>query len=134
MLLQQPALAASVDEEAVADLIQAQQPMLKLLVDVLEIARDRPNINPARLPEEVADAQSGERLAIIATLDLEQPEELREHEFHAAVAGLRKGIVLQRIEALQRQGIGHLDPAERELLRDLYERSRQLAQGRRSRD
>jgi DNA primase len=132
MLLDNPSFAGCVDDDIVDHLRHGRGSLSHVLVEMLEMARDRPNINGAVYHQHWSGSDDGESLAALAQLNPLLPEELREKEFGAAIVGLQQELVDQRIEELQRLGGGHLHPSERELLRELYAHRMELDRQRRS--
>ena len=131
MLLVKPTLAADIDDDSIRLLRHSSGEIVNLLVEMLEMAKDRPNINGAVYHQHWSGSDDGQRLAELAQSDPLLQEELLAEEFRAAIVGLQQQVISRRIEELQRLGGGHLEPAERDLLRELYARRRQLEAQRR---
>lgn len=131
MLLCAPALATQLDDDTISHLRHGRGPLNSVLLEMLEMARDRPHITAAAYHQHWSGSEDGERLAALAQLDPLLPDELRDEEFRAAVVGLQQEVVTMRIDELQRLGGGHLNPSDRELLRELYQHRQWLEQQRR---
>jgi len=131
MLLCAPALATTLDDDTISHLRHGRGPLNPVLLEMLEMARDRPHITAAVYHQHWNGSEDGERLAALAQLDPLLSDELRDEEFRAAVVGLQQEVVTMRIDELQRLGGGHLNPSDRELLRELYQHRQWLEQQRR---
>jgi len=131
LLLVKPTLAADIDDDSIRLLRHSSGEIVNLLVEMLEMAKDRPNIIGAVYHQHWSGSDDGQQLAELAQSDPLLPEDLLAEEFRAAIIGLQQEVVAKRIDELQRLGGGHLEPAERDLLRELYERRRDLEQQRR---
>ena len=132
MLLGNPALATQVGGDGIRTLRHNHGELGHLLLEMLEMAKDRPNISGAVYHEHWNGTDSGQQLAALAQCDPLLADELLHEEFRATVIGLQQDVISQRIEELQGLGGGHLEPADRELLRELYERRQQLERERRA--
>ncbi|PZO62607.1 MAG: DNA primase [Pseudoxanthomonas suwonensis] len=118
LLLQQPALAADVPHPpAFAALEQAG---VELLLRLLPVIRERPDISTGALLEHLADDPAAESLQKLAVIDLPGQPDLWRTEFHDALDKLTDLARQQRREALQAR-MGSLDEAEKQELRELLQ-------------
>ncbi len=118
LLLQQPALAADVPHPpAFAALEQAG---VELLLRLLQVIRERPDISTGALLEHLADDPAAESLQKLAVIDLPGQPDLWRTEFHDALDKLNDLARQQRREALQAR-MGSLDEAEKQELRELLQ-------------
>ena len=131
MLLSAPSLAIGVDDDTVSHLRYGRGPLAAILVEMLEMARERPRITAAVYHQHWSGSEDGERLAVLAQLNPLLSDELRDEEFRAALVGLQQEVVNARINELEHLGGGNMNPSERELLRDLYQHRQRLEQQRR---
>lgn len=118
LLLQQPALAADVPHPpAFAALEQAG---VELLLRLLQVIRERPDISTGALLEHLADDPAADSLQKLAVIDLPGQPDLWRTEFHDALDKLNDLARQQRREALQAR-MGSLDDAEKQELRELLQ-------------
>ena len=118
LLLQQPALAADLPHPpAFATL---QQPGVELLLRLLQVIRERPDISTGALLEHLADDPAADSLQKLAVIDLPGQPDLWRTEFHDALDKLTDLARQQRREALQAR-MGSLDEAEKQELRELLQ-------------
>ncbi|MCW9089213.1 MAG: DNA primase [Gammaproteobacteria bacterium] len=113
LLLQHPQLAAQVeDTTALAGL---QQPGVGLLLEMLELLRQRPNLNTSALLEHWRGRDEERHLFTLAQrellLDAEQDDV--EKEFLGALRGLRQQLLKQRYLELSRKPLSQMSAEEK---------------------
>lgn len=116
LLLQKPSLAAAL--EPPYGFIALRQPGIDLLVDIVDLVQQRPDISTGALLEHFSAHEQIGALQKLASQSLTGNEENLQREFLDAVAQLEKQTVVQRLEELQaRQRESSLSDGEkRELL------------------
>ena len=119
VLLQQPALAQSLDGHHFAGL---RQPGVELLIEMFEIIDARPDISTGALIAHFEGRQEQQWLNTLATQTLPGDEHSWRQELQDAVTQLEKQLLLQRLDELQAkaraQGLDDTDKYElRELLK-----------------
>ena len=123
LLVQHPELAAQVEEPVL--LAPLRQPGISLLVAMLEVLHQQPNLSTSALLERWRGQEEGRHLATLAQqellLDVER-DDLAD-EFNGAIRGLRQQLLRQRYQELSSKPLADLDQAERieyqELLREM---------------
>ena len=118
LLLQKPALGAQVERPyRFADL---RQPGIPLLLEILDIVAQRPEISTGALLEHFAGHEQGEALRRLAAQALPGEEAVWAHELHDAIAQLERQTLQQRIDELQQkaraQGLDETDKYELRML------------------
>jgi DNA primase len=118
LLLQQPALGLQLEQPyRFAGLRLAGMP---LLLDILEVVRQRPEISTGALLEHFAGHEQGDALRKLATQVLPGEEASWAHELHDAVVQLERQSLQQRIDELQEkqraQGLDDTDKYELRML------------------
>ncbi|HEU0277057.1 MAG TPA: DNA primase [Rhodanobacteraceae bacterium] len=121
LLLANPALAAGTEPPyAFAAL---EQPGVALLIELLELARVRPDINTALVLERFADRPESAALQKLALTDFPGEPEALQAEFAGAMRRLAEHAAQQRRAALiHKQSEAGLDEAEKAELRELLAR------------
>lgn len=119
VLLQQPALAASLEGHHIAGL---RLPGVDLLLEMLDIVDARPDISTGALIAHFEGRQEHQWLNTLATQTLPGDTDSWRQELHDAVTQLEKQLLLQRLDELQAkaraQGLDDTDKYElRELLK-----------------
>jgi DNA primase len=124
MLLAAPALAG--EAQVPYAFATLDKPGVPLLVELLDLARTRPEINTAAILEHFAGRPESNALQKLAVIEFPgEPETLRE-EFADALRKLAEQTVQQRLDALiRKQTEGALDAAEKNELRELLARKAQ---------
>uniref|UniRef100_A0A836P845 DNA primase DnaG DnaB-binding domain-containing protein n=1 Tax=Xanthomonas vasicola pv. vasculorum NCPPB 890 TaxID=1184265 RepID=A0A836P845_XANVA len=122
ILLQQPSLALSLDRHH--DLAGLRLPGVELLIELLDLVRQRPEISTGALLEHFAEREEQVALQRLAAQELPGDEHSWAIELHDVVAQLDKQLLRQRVEELQAkqraQGLDDTDKYEmRELLKAL---------------
>jgi DNA primase len=122
LLLQQPSLAEAIEPPYLFGILR--QPGIPLLMELIELARERPGIGTGALLEHFAEREEGAALQKLAMQDLPgNPANWRE-EFLDALAQLDRQTRQQRIEELQARinevGMSGLGDAEKAELRELH--------------
>ncbi|MEN9175832.1 DNA primase [Xanthomonas perforans] len=122
ILLQRPSLAMSL--EGVHDFSGLRLPGIDLLMELLDLVRQRPEISTGALLEHFAERQELAALQKLAAQELPGDEHSWTLELHDVVAQLDKQLLRQRVEELQAkqraQGLDDTDKYEmRELLKAL---------------
>jgi DNA primase len=99
LLLQQPALALALDS---TDTFSAlRQPGVSLLVELVSLVHERPDITTGGLLEHFAEREEVAALQKLASQDMPGEEALWQNEFADAIAQLEKQTLQQRIDELQ---------------------------------
>ncbi|KAF1700515.1 DNA primase [Pseudoxanthomonas suwonensis] len=118
LLLQQPSLGLQLERPYRFDALRA--PGVPLLLDLLEVVHQRPEISTGALLEHFADHEQGEALRKLAAQPLPGDEQSWAHELHDAVAQLERQTLQQRIDELQAkqraQGLDETDKYELRML------------------
>ena len=118
LLLQKPSLGAQVERPyRFADL---RQPGIPLLLEILDIVAQRPEISTGALLEHFVEHEQGEALRRLAAQALPGEEAVWAHELHDAIAQLERQTLQQRIDELQQkaraQGLDETDKYELRML------------------
>src|SRR5690606_1567138 len=126
LLLQQPALGLQLERPYRFDALRA--PGVPLLLELLEVVHQRPEISTGALLEHFAGHEQGEALRRLAAQPLPGDDQSWAHELHDAVVQLERQTLQQRIDELQdkqrAQGLDETDKYEmRMLLRALSGRA-----------
>ncbi|WP_372017541.1 DNA primase [Pseudoxanthomonas sp. 10H] len=118
LLLQQPSLGLQLEQPY--RFAELRLPGMPLLVEILEIVRQRPEISTGALLEHFAAHEQGDALRKLATQVLPGEEASWAHELHDAVAQLERQTLQQRIDELQQkqraQGLDDTDKYELRML------------------
>lgn len=122
ILLQQPSLAMSLEGDH--DFSGLRLPGIELLMELLALVRQRPEISTGALLEHFAEREELVALQKLAAQELPGDEHSWAIELHDVVAQLDKQLLRQRVEELQAkqraQGLDNTDKYEmRELLKAL---------------
>ncbi len=99
LLLQQPALALQLERPYRFDALRA--PGVPLLLEILEVVQQRPEISTGALLEHFASHEQGEALRRLAAQPLPGEDTTWAHELQDAVAQLERQTLQQRIDELQ---------------------------------
>jgi DNA primase len=128
LLLQQPALAASIEPPCLFAVLR--QPGIPLLVELLELTRERPDIGTGAILDHFAEREEGAALNKLAVSEMLVPPEQWSHEFIGALKTLDLETLRQREtdlnQRLMREGIAALAAGERDELRGLQPSIRKL--------
>jgi DNA primase len=115
LLLQQPALAQAIEPPYLFSALR--QPGISLLMELIALCRERPDISAGALLEHFGEREEGAALHKLVLQDLLIPTEQFEHEFTGAIAGLNRQTLKQREDELLARGLSELGTEEkRELL------------------
>jgi DNA primase len=115
LLLQQPALALALEPPYLFGALR--QPGIPLLMELIALVRERPDISTGVLLEHFAEREEGVALQKLAMHAFPGEEATWRREFLDALAQLDRQTRLQRVEELQLKGA--LDEAEKNELREL---------------
>ncbi len=120
ILLQQPSLAASIENHH--DFAGLRLPGVELLLELIELVRQRPEITTGALLEHFAEREEQAALHKLAAQELPGDAQIWAQELHDVAVQLEQQLVRQRIEELQAkqraQGLDDTDKYEmRELLK-----------------
>ncbi|MDG2525051.1 DNA primase [Stenotrophomonas sp. HITSZ_GD] len=120
ILLQQPSLAASIENHH--DFAGLRLPGVDLLLELIELVRQRPEITTGALLEHYAEREEQAALHKLAAQELPGDAQIWAQELHDVAVQLEHQLVRQRIEELQAkqraQGLDDTDKYEmRELLK-----------------
>ncbi len=131
LLLERPDLAHGVTEPARFRALE--EPGISLLVELLELIRQRPNISCGAILEHWRERPEGKHLNRLARASSAIPADGYEHEFHDALRLLDKQRVECSYRALLRKGeAGGLSAEEKQLLTQLLQEKQALSRpGRR---
>ena len=122
LLLQQPKLASEISTPNWLD--QCKIPGANLLLSLIEILHERPNLTTAGLLEMWRDSEHGPSLFKLARKEILTPENGLAHEFLGALNRIQENHAEQRAEYLLQKEPGELTPDERTELAEA------LAQGK----
>ncbi|MGH8080783.1 MAG: DNA primase, partial [Lysobacter sp.] len=116
LLLQKPSLAAVL--EPPYGFAALRQPGVELLVEIVEVVQQRPEISTGALLEHFAEHEQSGALQKLASQTLPGGDDTLQREFLDAVGQLEKQTVLQRLDELQAQQreVGLDEAGKRELL------------------
>src|SRR5690606_26497665 len=118
LLLQQPALGLQLERPYRFDTLRA--PGIPLLLELLELVQQRPDIRTGALLEHFSDHEQGEALRRLAAQPLPGEEASWAHELQDAVVQLERQTLQQRIDELQdkqrAQGLDETDKYEMRML------------------
>jgi DNA primase len=122
LLLQQPSLAEAIEPPYLFGILR--QPGIPLLMELIELARERPGIGTGALLEHFAEREEGAALQKLAMQDLPGNPANWRKEFLDALAQLDKQTRQQRIDELQARiqevGMSGLSATEKAELRELH--------------
>jgi len=128
LLLQQPSLAQAIEPPYLFGILR--QPGIALLLELIGLIRDRPDIGTGTILEHFSEREEGVALNKLATTDILMPPESWSHEFVGALKALDIETLRQReAELNQRQaqsGLASLTAEERNELRSLQPSIRRL--------
>ncbi len=124
LLLQQPALALTVEPPYLFSALR--QPGVPLLMELLQLCRERPEIAPGALLEHFAEREEAPALHKLLLQDLLIPAEQFAHEFTGAVLGLNRQTLMQREDELTARGLADLSSDERRELLELQRERRMM--------
>ena len=120
LLLQQPALGLQLERPYRFEALR--QPGIALLLQILDVVNQRPEISTGALLEHFAGHGQGEALRKLATQVLPGDEASWAHELHDAVVQLERQALQQRIDELQdKQRAQSLDDTDKYELRMLLQ-------------
>ena len=125
LLLQQPALALQLERPCHFEGLR--QPGIALLLEILDLVHQRPEISTGALLEHFSEHEQAQALRKLAAQALPGDDASWAHELHDAVVQLERQTLQQRIDELQHkqrsQGLDQTDKFElRKLLEGLAER------------
>ena len=121
MLLSEPALAS--EAQAPYAFTTLDKPGVPLLIELLEVARARPEINTAALLEHFAGRAESPALQKLAMIQFPGEGEVMREEFADAMRKLDEQTMQQKLDALiHKQSEGALDAEEKNELRELLAR------------
>jgi DNA primase len=120
ILLQQPSLASAIDEHG--DFAGLRLPGVELLLELVELVRQRPEITTGALLEHFAEREEQAALQKLAAQVLPGDAQTWAQELHDVAVQLERQLLMQRIDELQAkqraQGLDDTDKYEmRELLK-----------------
>ena len=120
LLLQQPALGLQLEQPY--RFAGLRLPGMPLLLEILDIVRQRPEISTGALLEHFTGHEQGEALRKLATQVLPGDDAGWSHELHDAVAQLERQALQQRIDELQDKQRSHgLDDTDKYEMRMLLQ-------------
>jgi len=126
LLLEQPALAMQAQETA--RFRELEEPGISLLVEILELVQQRPNITCGAILEHWRDRPEGKHLSKLASMPNAIPTEGYEHEFNDALRLLDKQRVERSSQVLLRKSeASGLSPEEKQLLSRLLKEKQSLS-------
>ncbi|HJT98048.1 MAG TPA: DNA primase, partial [Rhodanobacteraceae bacterium] len=119
LLVQAPSLAAAI--EPPWTFAELRQPGVPLLVELIALCRDRPDITTGSLLEHFAEREEARALQKLAVMDFPGGADEARIEFVDALRQLEKQTTQQRIDDLMaKQNAGGLADAEKHELRSLF--------------
>ncbi len=101
LLLHAPALARHVERPR--ELLELEEPGVKLLVELVELLQANPNLHCGAILEQWRERPEHRHLARLAGQTIETPEEGMEAEFLGALTLLRRRLLEQEFQALKRK-------------------------------
>ena len=111
LLLQQPALAQALEPPYLFSALR--QPGISLLMELLTLCRERPDITAGVVLEHFADREEAAALHKLLMQDLLIPSEQFAQEFDGAIVGLNRLTLRQREEELLARGLSELSVDEK---------------------
>ena len=118
LLVQNPGFARAIEPPHLFSALR--QPGIALLVELIELARERPEISTAAVLEHFAERDEGRALQKLAVMEFPGGEEAWSREFADALGQLDRQTVQQRIDDLmQKQGDASINDDEKTELRGL---------------
>ncbi|KRG38075.1 DNA primase [Stenotrophomonas panacihumi] len=117
ILLQQPSLAAGIENHH--DFAGLRLPGVELLLELIELVRQRPEITTGALLEHYAEREEQAALHKLAAQELPGDAQIWAQELHDVAVQLEEQLVQQRIEELKSKPWSELDPVARFELREL---------------
>jgi len=118
LLVQNPGFADAMEPPHLFSTLR--QPGISLLVELIALCRDRPEISTAAMLEHFAERDEGRALQKLAVMEFPAGEDAWRMEFLDALAQLDRQTVQQRIDDLmKRQAEGALADTEKDELRTL---------------
>jgi DNA primase len=122
LLLQQPALAQLLQAPYLFSALR--QPGVPLLMELLQLCRERPEITAGVVLEHFTGREEAAALHKLLMQDLLVPSDQFAHEFDGAIAGLNRLTLKQREEELMARGLADLNADEKRELLDLQREMR----------
>jgi DNA primase len=117
LLVQTPSFASAIEPPWM--FAELRQPGIPLLVELIALCRDRPEITTGALVEHFADREEAPALQKLAVMDFPGGEDEAHAEFLGALRQLELQTQLQRREELQAKTAGGLSDTEKKELREL---------------
>jgi DNA primase len=117
LLVQTPSFASAIEPPWM--FAELRQPGIPLLVELIALCRDRPEITTGALVEHFADREEAPALQKLAVMDFPGGEDEARAEFLGALRQLELQTQLQRREELQAKTAGGLSDTEKKELREL---------------
>jgi DNA primase len=128
LLLQQPSLAQAIEPPYLFGILR--QPGIPLLLELIALIRERPEIGTGAILEHFAEREEGVALNKLATTEVLMPPEHWSHEFVGALKSLDMETLRQREtelnQRLAQSGLASLSAEERNELRNLQPNIRRL--------
>ena len=125
LLVQTPSFASAIEPPWM--FAELRQPGIPLLVELIALCRDRPEITTGALVEHFADREEAPALQKLAVMDFPGGEDEARAEFLGALRQLELQTQLQRREELQAKTAGGLSDIEKKELRELLAARSEIA-------
>jgi DNA primase len=128
LLLQQPSLASTIEPPYLFNTLR--QPGIPLLVELVALVRERPDIGTGAILEHFAEREEGGSLNKLAVTEMLMPPEQWSHEFVGALKGLDMEALRQREAELNERsaqvGLAAMSAEEKDELRNLQPAIRRI--------
>ncbi|MEE9135634.1 MAG: hypothetical protein V3U00_02845, partial [Gammaproteobacteria bacterium] len=115
LVLHYPSVATEI--QTPEGLEDAEQPGLALLLELLELARDRPDINTAVLEERLRDRPEARHLKTLLGQEMLVDRDEAAAELTGSLAGIQRQVHEQRLESLIARADGLSATEKQEFLR-----------------
>jgi DNA primase len=117
LLIQNPGFAAAIEPPYLFS--ELRQPGVSLLVELITLCRQRPEISTALILEHFAERDELRALQKLAVMDFPGSEHEWRTDFLTALTRLDRQTQIQRRDELDAKGLSNLTPVEKEELRGL---------------
>jgi DNA primase len=117
LLIQNPGFAASIEPPHLFS--ELRQPGISLLVDLINLCRQRPEISTALILEHFSERDEVRALRKLAVMEFPGSEHEWRIDFFKALVRLDHQTQIQRRDELEAKGLSNLTPEEKEELRAL---------------
>ncbi|AXI84131.1 DNA primase [Xylella taiwanensis] len=120
IVLQQPSLVMTLDNQSPLAITGLRQPGIDLLLELLDLVRQRPEITTGTLLEHFTEREEHVLLRTLATQAIPGDASTWTQELHGAITQMEKQLLQQRLDELQaKQRTQRLDETDKYELREL---------------